>query len=829
MTSKTIALIVIIAALSMGAAHAAVVEQDDERAAALERIRALHGRLLLAPRDSYLNYAIATIARREKIDLKEEGIKFPVVPVVTDDPARRVDLFGLATGALAVHESLQLTELVGPARRSSGATVPLADLDPPDLPLHDFGDVPELEGGGALDDGARLVPADWIFMRFKNGRELLAALREADQWIKHGLVFYGGGGRDAERVWPLFGHLGLPDPRLLPVLYEALPGPIFVTASDPFLREGTDVTVILPRDIPPRFLGADQEGGGGGTERSLRHAAQVDGRAVVSTSRRALDAVLATAAGSRPSMAASAEFRAMRRLVPGGEDEAVFAFLSDTFMRRLVSARLRILESRRVRCASHLRTMVNAALLFREDQGRPAASIEDLVEGGYLKEATLRCPQVGAYSLEDGLAARCTVHNRLGALTPHIDLDLTEVSEEEASAYRRFARAYTNFWRRYFDPAAISVSRSERSFIAELLVLPLAQSSIYRNLAAFAGGAPLESGAGPVAPSAVVLLAGKVDRAFARDLEDWFDGAGLLPPDTEPRGLLDGFGGTATLGLLDDRLLFGFDITGFMGEAVRWNRQQDVLLAALIGGANLPAYAAIPVRDRGRAESFLDTLRQGALLRGARPGGGRFTLKFDAFDLDRAGAEAAEGAESAEGAAGSAGAIRTLTLELFSFKFRLFYALSDGHLVVSTRPDVLQFVMESAEPDPGEIPFNVKLALYPGHWDAIAPDMLISYEEQARSSCRLSLMEMQPFAGLGLDSAARALGFAFRCPDGGTCGLGADGFLECTLHGSPARPRQPAAPAAANPVSRLLDGLEEISFSLRFEGDGIRSTIRIER
>ena len=68
-------------------------------------IRDYHEKLRLAPRDSYLNYAIATIARREGIDLKREGIEFPLVPVVSGDPAERTDLFGLAVGAHAIAES----------------------------------------------------------------------------------------------------------------------------------------------------------------------------------------------------------------------------------------------------------------------------------------------------------------------------------------------------------------------------------------------------------------------------------------------------------------------------------------------------------------------------------------------------------------------------------------------------------------------------------------------------------------------------------------------------------------------------------------------------
>jgi hypothetical protein len=135
-----------------------------------------------------------------------------------------------------------------------------------------------------------------------------------------------------------------------------------------------------------------------------------------------------------------------------------------------------------------------------------------------------------------------------------------------------------------------------------------------------------------------------------------------------------------------------------------------------------------------------------------------------------------------------------------------------------------------AEPSlSGVDPFHLRMSLHPGHWNAIRPDMLLGYEEQARKSCHLSLVEMQPFAGREPETALRALGFGYHCPDGGAMRLTEEGLLECGIHGSPAHPRQPAAPTEANPVSRILENLDEITFSLRLTEDGIHSTVRIER
>lgn len=791
-------------------------EGDDSRKEALDRIRALHERLELAPRDSFLNYAIATIARREGIDLKElkkEGIVFPIVPVVTDDPARRVDLFGLTAGAVAIHESLQLTELIGPPRPHGGETVALDKLEPPDLPSLDFEDLLG-EREIVLEEEALFIPAEWAYLRFASGRDLLAFLDEADLWVGHAMSFYGATARGAAVIWRCFERLGMPDPRRFPAFYQVILGPIAVTMSDPFLREGTDLTVILPPGSAALSEVVEALETPGTAAR--RHQGRCGDRIVLSTSRVALDRALAvggvgTDSPSPESLAAAADFRYMRSLLPAGAGEAVFAYLSESFLQRLVGPRLRILESRRVRCASHLRTIVNGALLFFHEKGREPEGIAELVENGYLEETVSHCPHGGSYEISDGFTASCHVHNRLGDLTPHIELDLVEVDQAEAWAYRRFARAYRNFWRRYFDPAGISISREGGSWHVDLAVLPLAENSLYRNLSRLTGGPPLDGGSGPVADSTVLLLSGKVDRALVKDLERQLERLKLLP---EEEGCLDGFGDRATLGLLDGTMLFGFDLAGFAGESVRWGMTDELLLAPLLAGAALPVYVTVPIDDREKVDRFLDEVRRGLLVQSSRPGLARFALKYDTYDL---------GSDIAPGP------IHALSLELFAFKFRLFYTILKDHLVLATRPEVLKDLAASRLPHRADDPYNVKLSLFPGVWKKLKPDMEISYAEAARRRCHKTLHEIQPFLSPGLDKFKVALGEGYGCPDYGTYGPGEECELCCTIHGSPSRPAQEASPMPENPVSRILESLDEVTFSLRFTEHGIRCSIRIKR
>lgn len=786
---------------------------------ALEKIRELYARLELAPRDSFLNYAIATIARREGIDLEEEDIKFPLVPAVTGDPARRVDLFRLSSGAAALHESLQLTELLSPGPPLTENRVLLSELEAPDLPSLDFETM--LVDSGASEhrprdmEEAGFIPEDWAYFRFAAGVDLLAFLKEAENWIEHIRIFYGEATFDKNHLWRPFQRLGMPDPRDNEEFYKMLPGPIVLTLSDLFIREGADLTVLLPKGTPS-FLFNDER-----ARRDplvSRHKGEKEGRLFLSTSGKALDKVIALAEGERPeypegSLAAAWEFRYMRSLLPGRE-EAVFIYLSDPFLRRQVGPGLRIKESRRVRCASHLRTIVNGALLFRLEQGKDAKGIQELRDLGYLEEEILQCPHGGNYSLDEGYLADCSVHGRLGALTPLIDLEMERVTDAEAAAYRRFARSYTQLWRRFFDPVGLSISREGASWKLDTVVLPLAQNSLYRNLASLAGGAPLKEEAGWVEPSTVWLLETKVDRSYLEAFDEWIQDFKLIPEEEVRENLYGGFGHRASLGLLDDKMLFDFDLAAFVGEAVQWNLTKDVFLAPLIGAANLPAYVTIPVEDHVKAKAFLEALREGLIKRGSRPEGGSFSLKLGAYSLP-AEDEAPE--------------IDVFYFEIFAFKFRIFYALHEDYLVMATRPDVLLRMVDKAVPLEESLSCNMKLSLFPGRWDAIRPDMLISYEEAARKSCHKVLTESEPFEPWGEERKSRALGMASHCPDAGAFERGVGGRLACSIHNTPADPRQNKTPAAKNPTARILEGLEEVTFYLRFTDQGIHSVIRVRR
>ncbi|HYH69426.1 MAG TPA: DUF1559 domain-containing protein, partial [Urbifossiella sp.] len=293
---------------------------------------------------------------------------------------------------------------------------------------------------------------------------------------------------------------------------------IGVTGSDPFLSEGSDITLLVHG--PNVGTLAALVGGGGDAAKgehvgiTYKHRTTPDGAVnVYSASPRpdlhvrgnslpAFRRVLETVAGKTADGKAakrlgdSAEFKYVRTRMTRGPEEDGFLYLSDSFIRRLTGPQLKLTERRRVMAYNHLRMIGHAALLYRTEHGRAPKSLEELAEAkcapGVFGRGDLAHPDGGTYSLSaDGMSGVCSRFGRVEALTPCVERLVTEVSGAEADEYRAFVADYSQYWRTFFDPIAVRVTITPRQYRLETLVLPLIDNSIYTELA---------RGAGPPAP-----------------------------------------------------------------------------------------------------------------------------------------------------------------------------------------------------------------------------------------------------------------------------------------------------------------------------------------
>src|SRR5262249_19074650 len=165
---------------------------------------------------------------------------------------------------------LQLHRLLKPDARPGGErTVPLADVAGVTTPEQPWDRL--LQGKRpAPEPLARLVPRDNYYVHFKDLRKFLDFGELADQWGANVLQVYEMKSRDYRLRERYERQLCLKSTALGKALGPALVKSLAVTGSDPYVREGSDVTVLFHVTDARLFLAA--------VEGFLQEARKVDGR-----------------------------------------------------------------------------------------------------------------------------------------------------------------------------------------------------------------------------------------------------------------------------------------------------------------------------------------------------------------------------------------------------------------------------------------------------------------------------------------------------------------------------------------------------------------------
>ena len=414
-----------------------------------------------------------------------------------------------------------------PARPRTQGRVKVSALKGPDIKSHPW---EKMLAGRRPDVSplARAVPEDFYFAEFRALTKLLDAFDAGDLWGSH---LYNQAFRDTMTLdvgARLKRQLAVEtDPRTRP-FYDLVVEEVAVTGSDPFVREGSDVTLLFRVKQPLLFRGrmddfidnaakarpdARREAGEylgvqytqlQTPERdiSVVSAYPEEGLHVRSNSLAAFKRVVEAVKGKDASGRAvrrlgdALEFAYIRTLMPRGDArEDGFVYLSDPFVRRLMGPVVKLTERRRLLCYNHLRMAGHAALLFRTERGRAPRSLEELRDSGaapgLFGEGALSCPDGGRYALsEAGTHGVCSHHGHALRLTPNIEAPVAEVSGEEADEYNAFVEEYNRYWRTFFDPIAFRLKVAPEELRVETVILPLIDNTIYTGLARALGGRP---------------------------------------------------------------------------------------------------------------------------------------------------------------------------------------------------------------------------------------------------------------------------------------------------------------------------------------------------
>ena len=338
---------------------------------------------------------------------------------------------------------------------------------------------------------ARSVPEDFYFVEFRTLNKLLEAFDAGELWGTHLFNQTLREARTLDVGERLKRQLAIETEPALRPFYDLVVEEVAAVGSDPFVREGSDVTLLF-RVKQPLVFNLRMNSFLDNAERAHPSARRTTGQHLgveyvqlstperdlsvyaaepepglhvrsnsLAAFRRVLEAVKGRDAAGRPvrRLGETPEFAYIRTILPRGEtDEDGFVYLSDSFIRRLVGPTLKLTERRRMLCYNHLRMAGHAALLYRTERGRWPASLEELQRAdaspGLFGADTLSCPDGGQYALSaDGTTGVCSRHGHALSLTPNIEIPVESVSAEEADEYRAFVEQY-NSWP-YFDPIAL--------------------------------------------------------------------------------------------------------------------------------------------------------------------------------------------------------------------------------------------------------------------------------------------------------------------------------------------------------------------------------------
>ena len=540
------------------------------------------------------------------------------------DPSSLAGFMDTTSGLTSIHEALQIDRRLRTRFASEHPTVPVASLAAPAVANHPWKEMLTALGKQVPDEPlAHAAPAHFYFVRFASLAHLFRLLDEADTWMTPVASLNSGQAQNGDLGKRYETQLGLQRSQISRVLGPQVVTDLAVVGSDPYLREGSDVTFIFRAKSAAAFqagvsaaLAGHVAAHGSQTIQSVNHSGEkititrsqdgevrqhrvdVGGFSLVSNSMGGIKAVIDTIKGQSQALSNAPDFRYMMARdanVPAD----VLAFMSDAFVAEVVGPRQKILEARRMVALSDLMAPGNAALLFGWMFGRTPRGEEELASTGLISRDEVKHVSGELITWIPGSAARSS-WGTVASLTPLLDLPaLSKVTESERDAYRLFADSYQRNWSTYMDPACLRLvldPAGKHAIRADLRILPIIEDSDYRKMQQSVGEARIDD---PASASGALFSLGVGPRAELRKMLT--DVARELP--SALRAQLDWLGEVAFVGV-EDRFnaKMVFDIYNTQDHS------HDSDIAKILTEA--PIYAGVAVRNRLTAAITLGAVRK---------------------------------------------------------------------------------------------------------------------------------------------------------------------------------------------------------------------------
>ncbi|MBP9113127.1 MAG: hypothetical protein KBF88_09985, partial [Polyangiaceae bacterium] len=389
------------------------------------------------------------------------------------------------------------------------ATVPISSMAGPKLETYPWAKLTQALAVSSpmMEPLAAFVPADFYFIRFATLPKLVEAFDVFEKRFATPLygnaMLFGHDVAAAERDLSSRYHteLGLRTGPLTKALGGVVVSEVAIVGSDPYIVEGTDLSLVFRVKNKPAFELALQESlrsfvekhGAIETEagpESSTLSKSKDGQVhttrgwikgdvyVVSNSANAFSKIAGAANGKAKSLGAEPDLQYIlaRDTATKTANTEMFAFMGEEFVRSVTGPKQKLAELRRAIALMELRAPGYAELLFRRYTGRAPKNVQELRDAKMLRKEDLEHRDGSSIHYELGEAAT----SKWGSLArPKALLDLPEVTmltKSEAEAYKHFSATYNDSYARYIDPISMRAKiamDTEKPFLEyDVRVLP---------------------------------------------------------------------------------------------------------------------------------------------------------------------------------------------------------------------------------------------------------------------------------------------------------------------------------------------------------------------
>lgn len=602
------------------------------------------------------------------------------------------DMMRFSTGYDSVEAALVTEQNLRAPLAPKAATVPLASIKGPELRHHEWARMLGALGGiTPVEPLATMVPAEFYYARAKSFGVFQSLLDRVDQVVTPAVRVVERHRQQLDLSERYRLELGLPADELSRVLGPHLVHSLVITGSDPMLRQGSDVSVILDVPATETVLNvlsvkraqlsqqypltefnwahggisvSSYQSRDGKVRQEVTSFKRGDGKSFVllSNSKNAVKRILDTWLGQHASLASELDFQYMlKRDSNIGED--VLVYFGDRFVGEVVSPAQRILDSRRQVAKAELMALSTGSLLFGEVYGRLPIDAKELGAKSWFGAARLRhtSGETIAYDRTAGVSSPWGTPARLTSI---IDLPVPKrISKEEQAAYVGFANSYQQRWGERIDPIALRVKVSNEQLDAHLRVLPLVNDGDYEDVLRWSGG-----GLTKRLPS-LPAVAGILAIGDGSPLRDFLSGNGKSFLGNKFK--VDWLGDWVELGLVDDPALAELVLEhADVAEAIESPsapRREEGQYDEDYG--KVPVYLALDLKSAAGASLVLTMVREMAT--GASPD----TIKW--------------GEHSKHG--------ETTIMRVEVEEVSVYYALTKKRLLVALQADVLQRLLTNLD------------------------------------------------------------------------------------------------------------------------------------